>query len=43
MPATDLAIPLFSYKSHVSIDRKFRQIRQWKATDTAASDGTRPA
>lgn len=28
MPATDLAIPLFSYKSHVSINRKFRRIRQ---------------
>jgi len=42
-PATDLAIPFFGYKSHVSIDRKFRLIRKWKAkaTDAAASDGAR--
>ncbi|WP_249212885.1 IS5 family transposase [Acetobacter thailandicus] len=41
MPATDLAIPFFGYKSHVSIDRKFRFIRKWKTTDAAASDGAR--
>ncbi|BCI66616.1 IS5 family transposase ISMac22 [Acetobacter aceti] len=41
MPATDLAIPFFGYKSHISIDRKFRLIRKWKATDAAASDGAR--
>ncbi|WP_264779075.1 IS5 family transposase, partial [Gluconobacter sphaericus] len=41
LPATDLAIPFFGYKSHVSIDRKFRFIRKWKATDAAASDGAR--
>jgi len=41
MPATDLAIPFFSYKSHISIDRKFRLIRKWKTTDAAASDGAR--
>ena len=40
-PATDLAIPFFGYKSHISIDRKFRLIRTWKATDAAASDGAR--
>uniref|UniRef100_UPI000495D0AD IS5/IS1182 family transposase n=1 Tax=Kozakia baliensis TaxID=153496 RepID=UPI000495D0AD len=33
MPATDLAIPFFGYKSHISIDRKFRLIRKWKTTD----------
>ncbi|WP_156477832.1 transposase, partial [Acetobacter malorum] len=41
IPATDLAIPFFGYKSHVSIDRKFRFIRKWKTTDAAASDGAR--
>ena len=41
MPATDLAIPFFGYKSHVSIDRKFRFIRKWKTTDATASDGAR--
>ena len=38
---TDLAIPFFGYKSNISIDRKFRLIRKWKATDSAASDGLR--
>lgn len=41
IPSTDLAIPLFGYKSHISIDRQFRLIRKWKATDAAASDGAR--
>ncbi|MCP1203675.1 IS5 family transposase [Acetobacter oryzoeni] len=41
LPATDLAIPFFGYKSHVSIDRKFRLIRKWKTTDAAVSDGAR--
>ncbi|OAZ74575.1 hypothetical protein SRCM100623_00612 [Acetobacter pasteurianus] len=38
---TDIAIPFFGYKSHISIDWKFRLIWKWKATDTAASDGVR--
>ncbi|OAJ66141.1 transposase [Gluconobacter cerinus] len=41
MPSSDLAIPFFGCKSHVSIDRKYRFIRKWKTTDTAASDGAR--
>ena len=41
IPSTDLAIPFFGYKSHVSIDRKYRFIRKWKTTDAAASDGAR--
>ncbi|OAJ66207.1 transposase [Gluconobacter cerinus] len=41
IPSTDLAIPFFGCKSHISIDRKFRLIRKWKATDAAASDGAR--
>jgi hypothetical protein len=41
MPSSDLAIPFFGDKSHLSIDRKFRFIRKWKTTDAAASDGAR--
>lgn len=41
IPSTDLAIPFFDYKSNIAIDRKFRLIRKWKATDAAASDGAR--
>ena len=39
--ATDLAVPFFGYKSHVSIDRKFCLIRKWKTNDAAANDGAR--
>jgi hypothetical protein len=41
MPSSDLAILFFGYKSHVSINRKFRFIRKWKMTDAATSDGAR--
>ncbi|MEN3177633.1 IS5 family transposase [Gluconobacter sp. OJA] len=41
MPPSDLANPFFGYKSHISIDRKFRFIRKWKTTHAAASDGAR--
>ena len=41
IPSTDLAIPFFGYKSHISIDRKFQLIRKRKTTDAAASDGAR--
>jgi transposase len=41
MPSSDLAIPFLGYKSHLSIDRKFRFIREWKTTDAAGSDGAR--
>jgi hypothetical protein len=41
MPVTDLAIPFFGYKSHASIDWKFRFIRQWKTTGAAAGGGAR--
>lgn len=40
-PSTDLAIPFFGYKSHISIDRKLRLIWQWKVSDASASDGAR--
>jgi IS5 family transposase len=38
-PATDLAIPVFGYQNHVSIDRGFGFIRTWAATDAAAYEG----
>jgi len=37
MTSSDLAIPLFGYKSYISINRKYRLIRKWK-TMHAASD-----
>lgn len=37
--AVDLAIPVFGYQSHVSIDRGFGFIRTWAATDAAAYEG----
>jgi transposase, IS5 family len=36
LPAVDLAIPVFGYQSHISIDRGFGFIRKWAATDAAA-------
>ena len=41
MPSSDLVIPFFGYKWHVSINRKFRFIRKWKTTHAAANDGAR--
>jgi transposase, IS5 family len=38
-PPNDLAIPLFGYQNHVSIDRGFGFIRKWRATDAAAFEG----
>ena len=40
-PAVDLAIPVFGYQNHVSIDREFGLIRRWDATDAAAYEGAR--
>jgi len=37
----DLAIPLFGYQNHVSIDRGFGFIRRFTATDAAAYEGRR--
>ena len=39
MPPVDLAIPLFGYQNHVSIDLRFGFIRRWAATDAAAYEG----
>ena len=41
MPPVDIAIPLFGYQNHISIDRGFGFIRQWAATDAAAYEGRR--
>ena len=40
-PPVDLAIPLFGYQNHISIDRGFGFIRRWTATDAAAYEGRR--
>jgi len=40
-PPCDLAIPVFGYQNHVSIDRGFGFIRKWAATDAAAYEGAR--
>ena len=37
----DIAIPLFGYKSHISIDCRHGIIRRGKLTDAAAHDGAR--
>jgi transposase, IS5 family len=37
----DIAIPVFGYKSHISIDRRHGIIRRGKVTDAAAHDGAR--
>jgi len=40
-PQADIAIPVFGYKSHISIDRRHGVIRCQKLTDAAAHDGAR--
>lgn len=35
----EIAIPVFGYKSHVSVDRRFGFIRRFAVTDAAAHDG----
>lgn len=35
----EIMVPAFSYKSHVSIDRRHGLIRKWAVTHAAASDG----
>ena len=40
-PKTDIAIPVFGYKSHISIDRRHGLIRRGKVTNAAAHDGAR--
>jgi IS5 family transposase len=40
-PPVDLAIPVFGYQNHISIDRGFGFIRRWSTTDAAAYEGRR--
>jgi len=40
-PPVDLAIPVFGYQSHISIDRGFGFVRKWAVTDAAAYEGAR--
>jgi transposase, IS5 family len=35
----DIAIPVFGYKNHVSIDRRHGFIRRWDVTDASRHDG----
>jgi IS5 family transposase len=35
----DIAIPSFGYKSHTSIDKRYRLIRRWDVTDASKHDG----
>jgi transposase, IS5 family len=39
--AVDLAIPVFGYQNHISLDRGFGFIRKGSATDAAAYEGRR--
>lgn len=38
-PQPDIAIPTFGYKTHTSIDRRYRFIRKWEVTDASRHDG----
>ena len=40
-PQVDIAIPIFGYKAHISIDRRHGIIRKFLGTDAAAHDGAR--
>jgi len=40
-PAAEIAIPVFGYKNHIGIDRRFGLIRTGMVTDAAAHDGAR--
>ena len=35
----DIAVPVFGYESHISIDRRHGLIRRWAVTDAAAYEG----
>jgi IS5 family transposase len=40
---TDIAIPAFGYKDHISIDREHGLIRKWTVTDASRYDGAQLA
>ena len=35
----DIAVPTFGYQNHIAIDRRYRLIRRWQASDAAAYEG----
>ena len=37
----DIAVPVFRYKNHIGIDRRYGLIRTWLVSDAAAHDGAR--
>lgn len=39
--AEGLMIPVFGYKNHVNVDRRYRLIRRWTVSHAAAHDGAR--
>jgi IS5 family transposase len=41
VPGTDLAIPAFGYRNHISMDRGFGFVRKWLTTDAACHEGRR--
>src|SRR5271154_6513279 len=41
LPPVDLAIPVFGYQNHISIDCAFGLIRRWSTTHAAAYEGAR--
>jgi hypothetical protein len=34
----EIATPVFGYKNHINVDRRFGLIRKWAVTDAAAYD-----
>ncbi len=42
-PRVEIAIPVFGYKNHLSIDRAYGFVRRFTVTDAAAHDGARLA
>ncbi len=40
-PEGSISIPVFGYKDHIGIDRRFGFIRTSRVTDAAAHDGAR--
>jgi transposase, IS5 family len=42
-PRVEIAVPVFGYKNHLSIDRAYGFVRRFTVTDAAAHDGARLA
>jgi IS5 family transposase len=37
--ASQIAVPVYGYKNHISTDRRHGLIRKWTVSDAAAHDG----